>query len=65
MKRLLIILILLLIPICSQAEVTQVIDVPTARTILRGYYDIDFLADLQNNKKKLARPLVLYAQKLI
>lgn len=44
MKKFIYFLLILLIPFVLQGEVITLIDVPTARTVLRGYYDIDFLA---------------------
>ncbi len=44
MKKLIIILLILLLPVLINAEIIQLIDIPTASTVLRGYYNVDFLA---------------------
>lgn len=44
MKRFFICIIILLLPFLINGEVVHLIDIPTASTILRGYYNIDFLA---------------------
>ncbi len=43
MKKIVYILLILLVPFFIQAEIINLINIPTAHTILRGYYDIDFL----------------------
>ena len=43
MKKIVCILLALLAPFLIQAEIINLIDIPTAQTILRGYYDINFL----------------------
>ena len=44
MKKLIYIILIFLIPFFLHAEIINLIDIPTSTTILRGYYDIDFLA---------------------
>ncbi|MBU1077644.1 MAG: hypothetical protein KKH98_10150 [Spirochaetes bacterium] len=43
MKKFIIIFLIVFIPLSLQAEIIRLIDIPTASTILRGYYNIDFL----------------------
>jgi len=44
MKKIIIFLLILSIPAICNTEIINLIDIPTSSTILRGYYDIDFLA---------------------
>ncbi len=44
MRKIIYLFLILLIPFFLHAEIINLIDIPTATTILRGYYDIDFLA---------------------
>lgn len=43
MKKLINLILIIFMPIMLNAEIIQLIDIPTANTILRGYYNIDFL----------------------
>ncbi|MBN1898418.1 MAG: hypothetical protein JW827_06545 [Spirochaetes bacterium] len=43
-KKILVVILLLVMPLAGWGEIIKVLDIPTALTILRGYYDIEFNA---------------------